>query len=70
MYGFVVVDYNFQGVVLYRSIAQAAVFVAARAAGLLRLVSDATWGSLASQPDLVVESECFLKEVSVLSRLV
>lgn len=70
LYGFVVIDYNFQGVVLYRSIAQAAVSVAARAAGLVRSVSDATWNSLSSPPDLVVQSESFLEEVSMLSRLV
>jgi hypothetical protein len=70
LYGFVVVDYNFQGVILYRSIAQAAVSIAARAAGLIRLASDAGWSNLASQHDLVVESECFLKEVSVLGQLV
>lgn len=70
VYEFVVVDYNFQGVMLYRSVAQAAVSIAARAAGLVRLVSGATWTSLGCQPDLVVESECFLKEVSMLSQLV
>jgi len=41
MYGFVVVDYNFQSVVMYRKIASAAVSVAARATGML--------GRLASQ---------------------
>ena len=35
MYGFVVVDYNFHGVVMYRRIADAAVSVAVRAVGMV-----------------------------------
>lgn len=70
VYGFVVVDYNFQGVILYRSIAQAAVSVAARAAGLIMLLSNGTCANLGCWPDLSVESDSFLNEVSVLSQLV
>jgi hypothetical protein len=35
MYGFVFIDYNFQGVLMYRKVASAAVSVAARAAGMV-----------------------------------
>jgi hypothetical protein len=63
MYGFVVVDYNFQGVVLYSEIAWSAVSVAATAAGVLGRVAR-------GRKELVVQSECLMKEVSLLSLLV
>jgi len=63
MYGFVVVDYNFHGVVMYRRIADAAVSVAARAVGKL--------GSMArEQQELAMQSDCLMREVSLLSLLV
>ena len=55
---------------LYRSIAQTTISVAARAAGLVSLVSRDTGRNLGSQPDLATKSECFLNEVSVLSLLI
>lgn len=55
-------DYNFQGVVLYRKVACAAVSVAARAAGM---VSEA-----GNQQELALQSDCLMREVSLLSLLV
>jgi hypothetical protein len=63
MYGFVVVDYNFQGVVLYRRIARAAVATAVSAAEIV--------GRLARERhELATQSECLMREVSLLSVLV
>lgn len=70
LYGFVVVDYNFPGVILYRGVAQAAVSLAARAADLVRLASVEGCIGVPLRPRLVIESECFLEEVSMLSRLI
>jgi len=70
LYGFIVVDYSFQGLMLYRGIAGAAVSVAARAACLLELASQDSDCSLNHQPGLAAESHIFLKEVSLLSMLV
>lgn len=39
LYGFVVVDYNFQGVLLYSEVARSAVSVVATAAGILGRVA-------------------------------
>lgn len=62
IYGFVVVHYNFQGVLLYRRIARAAVSAAARATGMLI--------KLASQQDLAVQSQFLMREDSLLSLLI
>jgi hypothetical protein len=57
------VDYNFQGVVMYRKVASAAVSVAARAAGMV--------GGFAREPqELVKQSDCLMREVSLLGLLV
>jgi hypothetical protein len=63
MYGFVVVDYNFEGVVQCSRVARAAISVAARATGVL--------GRLAGERhDLAVQSDCLMREVSLLNLLV
>jgi len=63
MYGFVVVDYNFHGVVMCRRITDAAISVAARAVGMV--------GRLArEQQELAMQSDCLMREVSLLSLLV
>jgi len=63
VYGFVVEDYNFQGVLMYRRVAGAAVSVAARAAGMV--------GRLARErQELAMQSDCLMREVSLLSLLV
>lgn len=63
MYGFVVIDYNFEGLVLCSAVAQAAISVAARATDVLgRLASD--------RQDLAVQSDCLMREVSLLNLLV
>ena len=63
MYGFVVVDYNFHGVVMYRRIADAAVSVTARVVGMV--------GRLARErQELAMQSDCLMREVSLLSLLV
>lgn len=63
LYGFVVVDYNFEGVLLCSRVARTAVFGAARATGIL--------GGLARERhDLVLQAECLMREVSLLNLLV
>jgi hypothetical protein len=63
MYGFVVLDYNFEGLVFYSTVARAAVSAAARATGML--------GRLASErQEIAVHSEYLIREVSVLNLLV
>lgn len=63
LYGFVVVDYNFQGVVLYRKVAGAAVSVAARAAAMVsRLARE--------KEELASQSDCLMREISLLGLLV
>ena len=63
MYGFVVVDYNFHGVVLCRRIADAVVSVTAKVVGMV--------GRLARErQELAMQSDCLMREVSVLSLLV
>lgn len=47
---------------LYRKLARAAVSVAARAAGIVSKLLD--------QPELAVQSDCLLREVSLLNLLV
>lgn len=62
MYGFVVVDYNFEGVVLCSRVDRAAISVATRAIGIL--------GRLPKEPhELVLQAECLRREVSVLNLL-
>jgi hypothetical protein len=63
LYGFVVVDYNFQGVVLCSRVARSALTVATRAARILGRVA-------ADRKDLLVHSQRLMKEVSLLSLLV
>ncbi|KAG0516852.1 hypothetical protein BDA96_09G037900 [Sorghum bicolor] len=63
LYGFVVVDYNFQGVVLCRRVARSALAVATRAAGILARVDN-------NRKDLLMQSQCFMKEVSFLNLFV
>lgn len=63
LYGFVVVDYNFEGVVLYNRVARAAVSVAARAAEILGVIAG-------EGHELAMQSACLMKEVSLLSLLV
>lgn len=63
MYGFVVVDYNFQGVVLYRKIARAAVTAAASTAEIVGMLAR-------ERHELATQSECLMREVSLLSFLV
>lgn len=70
LYGFVVVDYNFQAAILYRRIATAAVSVAFRATALVKLVSGDPQASVCSRHELVVQCESFLKEISLFSLLV
>ena len=63
MYGFVVVDYNFHGVVMCRRIADATISVTARAVGMV--------GRLARErQELAMQSDCLMREVSLLSLLV
>jgi hypothetical protein len=63
LYGFVVVDYNFQGIVMCSRIAHSAVTVAAKATGILSRVAR-------DRKDLITQSECLMREVSVLNLLV
>jgi len=63
MYGFVVVDYNFHGVVMCRRIADATISVTASAVGMV--------GRLARErQELAMQSDCLMREVSLLSLLV
>lgn len=63
MYGFVIVDYNFQGLLMYRRVAGAAVSVAARAVGMV--------GRLARErQELAMQCDYFMREISLLSLLV
>jgi len=63
LYGFVVVDYNFQSVVLYSRVARDAVAVAATGTGILSRIG-------VERKDLAMESAYLMKEVSLLSLLV
>lgn len=63
LYGFVVVDYNFQRVVMCSRVARSAVTAAARAAGILSRVAT-------ERKDLLMQSERLMKEVSLLNLFV
>lgn len=63
VYGFVVVDYSFQGVVMYSRLARDAVSVAATAAENLSRVA-------IERQDLAVQSEYLTKKVSLLNFLI
>lgn len=63
LYGFVAVDYNFQGVVMCSRVARSALAVAARAAGILGRVA-------ADRKDLLMQSQRLMKEVSLLNLFV